>query len=418
MVPWITINGAPAVLLDLPAREFTFFGKTFLPTDTLVLMLFVAGIFVTIFLLTALFGRIWCGWACPQTVYMEFLYRPIERLFARRGVAGKVAKYVIYAIVSFHLAHTFLAYFVGVDDLLVWTRQSPLEHPGAFLMVIAVTGLILFDFGFFREQVCIVMCPYGRFQSVMLDRQSLIVAYDEQRGEPRGKVARQANGDVALPQRGDCARLSPLREDLPDRDRHPRRTPDGVRELHPVHRRVQRGDEQAGPGAGPHPLLLAGVDGDGAPAAAAAARVVLYPALLLVITTLLAVTLIRQPPADIVVLRTSGTPYETRADGIVVNELRVKVVNRSDGPQRFDFEVVDLEDVRLSYDADIVVAPEASVVIPVSVLASPGVFTLGKARGTLVVHEQTSDHRARRPLRLQGPWGSAATTPTTPEEDS
>ena len=139
VLPWIPINGKPAILLDLPAREFTFFGATFLPTDTLLLMLFMAGVFVTVFLVTALFGRLWCGWACPQTVYMEHIYRPIERLFDgapdargrvknKRGGIWTVLKYATFFLISLHLAHTFLAYFVGVDSLLDWTRQSPFQQ--------------------------------------------------------------------------------------------------------------------------------------------------------------------------------------------------------------------------------------------------------------------------------------------------
>ena len=92
-------------------------------------------------------------------------------------------------LISAYLAHTFLAYFVGVEALAQWVRRSPLEHPVSFLVMLAVTGLMMFDFAYFREQTCIVACPYGRFQSVMLDRDSLIVSYDPRRGEPRGKLA-------------------------------------------------------------------------------------------------------------------------------------------------------------------------------------------------------------------------------------
>ena len=127
-IPYLRLNGKPLILLDIPAREFTLFGKTFLPTDTMFLMLLLLGIFVSIFLMTALFGRVWCGWACPQTVYMEFLYRPIQRLFdgppGPRHQPGKkktpirtVLKFATYLFISAFLAHTFLAYFVGVDAL-------------------------------------------------------------------------------------------------------------------------------------------------------------------------------------------------------------------------------------------------------------------------------------------------------------
>ena len=128
-------GGSPLFLLDLATRRFTLFGRTFLPTDTLLLAIFMVGVFVTIFFLTAMFGRVWCGWACPQTVYMEFVYRPIERLFdgapgrAKSALArspfAKPLKLVAYLLVSMFLAHTFLAWFVGVDRLLSWVRGSP-----------------------------------------------------------------------------------------------------------------------------------------------------------------------------------------------------------------------------------------------------------------------------------------------------
>lgn len=184
-IPYIQLNDRPLILLDIVKREFTLFGATFLPTDTLLFMLLLLSVVVTIFLLTALFGRVWCGWGCPQTVYMEFLFRPIERLLegGRSGSLAmdregrhfhprRVLKYAIYFVLALFLAHTFLAYFVGVEALAVWVRRSPFEHPTSFLVMAGTTALIFFDFTYFREQTCIVACPYGRWQSVLLDRQS------------------------------------------------------------------------------------------------------------------------------------------------------------------------------------------------------------------------------------------------------
>ena len=202
-VPWIQMNSMPLVFLDVMHREFTFFGKTFLPTDTLLLALLLIILFVTIFLVTALFGRVWCGWACPQTVYMEFLYRPVERLFM--GTPGKRKpktmlglrkglQYVVYLLISLHLSQTFLSYFVGARQLSDWIIGPPADHPVAFIIVFVVTGLMMFDFAFFREQVCCVMCPYARMQSALTDKDSLIVTYDTKRGDPRGKKRRAKEG--------------------------------------------------------------------------------------------------------------------------------------------------------------------------------------------------------------------------------
>lgn len=201
LLPFLRMNGKPPLLLDIMERQFTFFGTTFYPTDTLLLSLLLMTIFVSIFLLTALFGRVWCGWACPQTVYMEFLFRPIDRLFGTGGYSKSplgcmpkgvrsTLRFVVFVGLSFLLAHVFLSYFVGTDRLFQWVFTSPLAHPFGFGIVVAVTAAMLFNFGFFREQLCLVACPYGRFQSVMLDTRSLIVGYDLRRGEPRGKGKR------------------------------------------------------------------------------------------------------------------------------------------------------------------------------------------------------------------------------------
>ena len=209
-IPHIRIGGKPMILIDIAAREFTFFGRTFLPTDTLLLALLMLSVFITIVLVTAITGRAWCGWACPQTVYMEYLFRPIDRLFegtvgkggkAKRELSGwrQAARIAVYVMLSMFLAHTFLAYFVGTERLAQWMQRSPIEHPTSFLVMAATTGLMLFDFLFFREQLCLIACPYGRFQSVMLDEQSMIVAYDPVRGEPR-KKGKHHEGDQA----GDC----------------------------------------------------------------------------------------------------------------------------------------------------------------------------------------------------------------------
>lgn len=221
-MPLVKIGGKPAIFLDIMHREFTFFGLTLYATDTLLYMFaMIIGVF-SVIVVTAVFGRVWCGWGCPQTVYLEFVFRPIERLIEgkenqrrRRDEAGssfdklrrKTLKFIIYSILSVGLAHTFVAYFVSWDSLIEWMTGPPAEHWGFFVMMAITSALILFDFGYFREQMCTIACPYARIQSVLQDEDSMIVSYDPNRGEPRGKRSKaqytQEREGVKL-NLGDC----------------------------------------------------------------------------------------------------------------------------------------------------------------------------------------------------------------------
>ncbi len=221
-LPIVQIGGKPAIFLDVAHREFTFFGLTLYPTDTLITMFGTLALFLFIALVTAVFGRAWCGWACPQTVYLEFFFRPVERLIEgkesarRKRDAGpmtgdkfmrKAAKLAVFTVMSVALAHVFVSYFVSWERLLSWMTGPPSEHWGVFVLMAGTSGLILFDFGYFREQMCTITCPYARFQSVLQDRDSMIVSYDPARGEERGRrsraqrAAEAAGEDIGL---GDC----------------------------------------------------------------------------------------------------------------------------------------------------------------------------------------------------------------------
>jgi len=210
-LPWIHIGGYPAVLLDLAARRFHFFGRTLAAQDLWLLFFLISGLGFGLFFLTALLGRVWCGWACPQTVFLEHVYRRVERwiegdAIARRRLdtapwtgaklARRLAKHGVFVALSLVLAHLLLAYFVSVPSLWAMMRAAPLAHGGAFLFVFGTAGVLYVNFAWFREQLCIVLCPYGRLQSALIDDHSLVIGYDTRRGEPRGKV-RRAAGSLA-----------------------------------------------------------------------------------------------------------------------------------------------------------------------------------------------------------------------------
>jgi cytochrome c oxidase accessory protein FixG len=195
-VPFIRVNGHPVLLLDIANRRFSMFGHLFFAHEVPNLVFVATSFLFGIALVTTLFGRAWCGWSCPQTVFIERIFRAIEfrvigdhlaqkRLhqapLSTEKLVKRSIKWVLFILVSLLLAHFFLAYFVGVGPAFRAILEGPWKHPGAFFWVMLMAGIVLFDFAWFREQFCLVACPYGRFQSVMMDSGSLFLAYDEKR---------------------------------------------------------------------------------------------------------------------------------------------------------------------------------------------------------------------------------------------
>lgn len=229
ILPWIKINGYQSILLDIAHRRFIIFGLAFWAHDAPMLIFVFGAVLVGISLLTAIKGRLWCGWGCPETVFVEFVYRKIERWIEgnavqRRRLAEapfslhklkiKGLKWLAFLAVTLIITHSFLAYFIGTEELARWITRSPAEHPTAFGVMLFTTAVLLFSFGWFREQFCIIMCPYGRFQSVLMDENSLAVIYDSKRGEPRRGpgVPKELQGDCISCNR--CVQVCPTGVDI------------------------------------------------------------------------------------------------------------------------------------------------------------------------------------------------------------
>lgn len=203
IMPFIKIDGHPFMLFNVLGREFIIFGVFFAPQDFYIFALVMIFFVVFIILFTIVFGRLFCGWVCPQTIFLEMLFRRIEywiegdanqqkKLDAEKWHTSKIikktSKHILFFVLSFWIANTFLAYLIGIDSLYLLVVETPTKHLSSFIALVVFTGAFYGNFAFFRELSCIVVCPYGRLQSVLLDKSSIVVAYDYIRGEPRGKI--------------------------------------------------------------------------------------------------------------------------------------------------------------------------------------------------------------------------------------
>ncbi|MFO7181158.1 MAG: cytochrome c oxidase accessory protein CcoG [Pseudomonadota bacterium] len=399
-LPFVRVGGKPAVLLDVARREFTLFGTTFLPTDGVLLMLLLLTIFVFIIWMTALVGRAWCGYACPQTVYMEFLFRPIERLFD--GPTGKdgrgvrrVLKYGVFAAISVVLGNVFLAYFVGTDALAAWVVRSPLEHPGPFVLMAVTSGLVFVDFAYFREQMCTIVCPYARLQSVLLDRRSLVVGYDARRGEPRSKgKPRPGNGDCI--DCGACVAACPTGIDIRQGlQMECIACAQCVDACNFVMNRIKK----------PEGLIRYGSQEGfetGSPTRLLRPRVVAYAlALAALLVTLFVVGASRQE-AEITILRGAGEPF-TRQQDKIVNQVRLRIDNHARAARSFRLELADSKGGRLvAPENPLRVRGEGHRIGSVFVISPESAFTGGERRVELLVHTEGEPLRMV-PLRLLGP---------------
>jgi len=213
-LPFIKVQGEPLFLMNFLERKFILFGTVFWPQDFFIFGLGMLIFIVFIALFTVIFGRVFCGWACPQTVFMEMLFRRIEYLImgdANQQKAWKrspwnsqkifriTLKYILFFGLSFVIANTFLSYIIGADELFKIISEPLGAHPAGFVSLLIFTSVFFMVYSWFREQVCIIVCPYGRMQGVLLDKETIVVAYDYARGEPRHKFTRKTNIT-----RGDC----------------------------------------------------------------------------------------------------------------------------------------------------------------------------------------------------------------------
>ncbi|RYU95424.1 cytochrome c oxidase accessory protein CcoG [Emticicia agri] len=217
--PFVKINGQPLLMLNVFERRFVLFGQLFLPQDSVIFSVGLLTFFVFIIVFTVVYGRFWCGWACPQTVFMEMVFRKIEYWIEgdrkqqialskapwnTEKILKKGGKRLIFLLISILIAHTTMAYLIGLEATRDIITQSPMAHLTGFIGLVVFTGIFYYVFAVLREQVCISICPYGRLQGVSMGRNTVNIIYDWIRGEPRGKLNKHEPAAPVSTPKGDC----------------------------------------------------------------------------------------------------------------------------------------------------------------------------------------------------------------------
>ena len=215
--PFIRIGGEPLLMFNILERKFVLFGQVFWPQDFNYFAFAMITLVVFVILFTVTFGRLFCGWVCPQTIFMEMLFRKIEyaidgdwkqqqalkkQKWNAEKIGKRVVKHLLFYLISFTIANVFLAYIIGSDELISIITDNPKDHIGGLSAILLFSLIFFFVFSYFREQVCTSICPYGRLQGVLLDKNSVIITYDEVRGEDRALFKK--GEDRSSAGKGDC----------------------------------------------------------------------------------------------------------------------------------------------------------------------------------------------------------------------
>ena len=411
--PHLIINGKPLFLFDMAHRQFTLFGATFHPTENLILLAFGATIIIALFAITTLFGRLWCGFGCPHPIYLEFVYRPLEILFEgkpaaqqrrNRGpwsgdkIARKGAKWATYAVISVFLSGTFVSYFVGWDALWHGLLSAPMDNTGALFATTLTSAAMFFNFNVFRDQMCTVACPYGRLQTVLYDRDTIIVGYDKRRGEPRG--AKRKGREEEL---GDCVECSMCVRTCPtgmDIRRGLQMECIGCAQCIEACDLVM---ERVGKPAG---LIryTSEREMETGDKRFLRPRVAIYGLVFsLALGALLTVTMGRDMAAA-EIMRNGREPYRMINNGQVANMLRLRLTNRLNKDQRFTVKLKQPADAKLvvSQSPFLVRADMVGTVNIVAMLPQAA-FKRGQAQGLFVI-ESDAGLVMEQPFKLLGPY--------------
>ncbi|WP_421877650.1 cytochrome c oxidase accessory protein CcoG [Marinoscillum sp.] len=339
--PFIKIGGEPLLLFDIVDRQFVLFGQVFWPQDFHLAVIGMITSVVFIILFTVVYGRIFCGWICPQTIFMEHVFRRVEfwiegdymkqkkldkQEWNSEKIWKKSTKHTIFILISAVIMHTFVAYIVGVEDLWTMISKGPAEEPFAFIAIVVFTGLFYGVFSKMREQVCTTICPYGRLQGVLLDRQSIVVAYDHVRGEERGKFRkgedREEKGLGDCIDCHQCVYVCPTGIDIRN----------GTQlECVNCTACIDACDSIMDRIGKPRGLVRYASEENIADGKAwrFTGRMKGYTAVLVVLVGVLATLLTLRSDVETTILRTPGMMYQERPDGTITNLYQLKMVNKT-----------------------------------------------------------------------------------------
>ena len=338
--PFIKIAGQPLLLINILERKFVIFGMAFWPQDFHLFFLATLALIVFIILFTVVFGRLFCGWACPQTIFMEMVFRKIEYwiegdAYKQRALNKapwtftklfkKSSKHTIFYAISFLIGNTFLAYIIGIEELRKIITDAPGEHIAGLTAMILFSGVFYFIFAFFREQVCTLVCPYGRLQGVLLDQESIVVAYDFNRGEPRAKISKDK---VGVEESGDCIMCNQCVEVCPTGIDIRNGTQlecinctaciDACDDIMIKVNRPKGLIKYAS-----YNSILKGIKFKLSP------RIVGYSFILIILMVVLTTMLLTRSDIETTILRTPGILYQETEQGVITNLYNIKIINKT-----------------------------------------------------------------------------------------
>lgn len=332
--PFLKLNGQPFMLFDVMHRKFILFGKIFWPQDFHLLVIAMITFIVALVLFTVIYGRVFCGWACPQTVFLEMVYRKVEFLIdgnakEQRRLANseltfekiwkRTLKHFLFILISVLISHALLSYFIGANKVIDMIKGGPASNFGSFLLMMLFSFVFYFLYTMFREQVCSILCPYGRLQSVLLDSNSIVVSYDYMRGEPRGKLTKAIGNCIDCRK---CVEVCPANIDIRNGTQlECVNCTACIDACNTVMTKIKK----------PKGLIRFASENEikNEQPFKINKRIIAYSIVLLLLLTVLVGLFISSKKTETTILRTSGSLFQEQENGDILNIYNVKVLNKS-----------------------------------------------------------------------------------------